>query len=235
MRVVRCVVSWLPGISTGGLLALMIALLAIACDAGSNSNDRPTPTPTVSASATAPHTVSPTPGFTTSPSPSPTPLVTATCPPVETATPTPGVVIPSPTTSATPTPGPYQSALDVTGASPEFATLGERLAHEIATYQALAGNIDVAVAVTDLQTGELIAVNGDVLHRSGCTINTINMFALFAVVGEFEAGRADPSRVAASIRAGIGSSYPPAVAQFLEAVFGSRDAGVERAQEMMRA
>jgi hypothetical protein len=90
----------------------------------------------------------------------------------------------------------------------------------------------VAIAVTDLQTFQTISVNGSELHRSACTIN---MFALFAAVSEFEAGRADPSTVAGYIRSGIGSSYPPSVAAFLTQIFGSAEAGVARAQEMMRS
>jgi len=115
-------------------------------------------------------------------------------------------------------------------ASSQFLALKDTLAEEIAAYGAQVGGIDVAIAVTDLQTGERISINGNMPHRTGCTIN---MFALFAAVGEFQAGRADPQSVAYNIRVGIGGSYPPQVRRFLEMVFPSYQAGVDRAQEMM--
>jgi hypothetical protein len=90
----------------------------------------------------------------------------------------------------------------------------------------------VAIAVTDLQTGETISVGGNNIHRTGCTIN---MFALFAAVGEFQAGRADPDSVAYSINVGIGHSFPPQVYRLLGAVFPSYPAGVARGQELMRS
>ena len=117
-------------------------------------------------------------------------------------------------------------------ASPQFLALRDALASEIAEYQAQVGSIDVAVAVTDLQTGETISVGGNDVHKTGCTIN---LFALLATVGEFEAGRGDPASVAYNIRVGIGGSYPPQVKQFLQKVFPSYEAGVARAQEMMRS
>ena len=115
-------------------------------------------------------------------------------------------------------------------ASPQFLALKDVLAQEIAAYAAQVGGIDVAIAVTDLQTGETISVSGNVPQRTGCTIN---MFALLAAVGEFEAGRADPSQVAYNIEYGIGGSYPPEVKRFLQTLFGTHQAGVQRAREMM--
>ena len=100
-------------------------------------------------------------------------------------------------------------------ASPQFLALKDVLAQEITAYAAQVGGIDVAIAVTDLQTGETISVGGNVSHRTGCTIN---MFALLAVVGEFEAGRAEPQSVAYNINSGIGGSYPPEVKRFRELV-----------------
>src|SRR3990170_1199312 len=117
-------------------------------------------------------------------------------------------------------------------ASPQFLALRDALASEIAEYQVQVGSIDVAVAVTDLQTAETISVGGNDVHKTGCTIN---LFALLATVGEFEAGRGDPASVAYNIRVGIGGSYPPQVKQFLQKVFPSYEAGVARAQEMMRS
>jgi hypothetical protein len=116
------------------------------------------------------------------------------------------------------------------GASPQLLALKDVLAREITAYGAQVGGIDVAIAVTDLQTGQTISVNGNAVQRTGCTIN---MFALFAAVGEFQAGRANPSDVAYNIEYGIGGSYPPQVKQFLQRIFGTQSAGVTQAQEMM--
>jgi hypothetical protein len=116
------------------------------------------------------------------------------------------------------------------GSSPQLLALKDVLAQEIAAYGAQVGGIEVAIAVTDLQTGQTISVNGNAVQRTGCTIN---MFALFAAVGEFQAGRANPSDVAYNIEYGIGGSYPPQVKQFLQRVFGTHSAGVTKAQEMM--
>ena len=115
-------------------------------------------------------------------------------------------------------------------ASPQLLALKDVLAQEIAAYGTEVGGIEVGIAVTDLQTGQTISVNGNAVQRTGCTIN---MFALFAAVGEFQAGRANPSDVAYNIEYGIGGSYPPQVKQFLQRIFGTHSAGVTQAQEMM--
>jgi hypothetical protein len=113
----------------------------------------------------------------------------------------------------------------------DLVSLKTQLENEIEISKATALDMRVAIAVTDLQSLDNVAINGDELHRTACTIN---MFALFAAVAEFEAGRSEPSAAKADIRSGIGSSYPPAVATFLIQIFGSWQAGVARAQEMMR-
>jgi len=114
--------------------------------------------------------------------------------------------------------------------APPFRTLQDTLVSEIDSYRAEVGDIEVAIAVTDLQTGQTISVSGNNPQRTACTIN---MFALFAAVGEFQAGRADPSDVAYNIKVGIGGSYPPLVKEFLDALFGDFGVGVARAREMM--
>jgi|GEM_PF-1388191 len=117
-------------------------------------------------------------------------------------------------------------------AAPEFLALAETLRAEIEAYSAEVGGIDVAIAVTDLQNGQTISVNGNALHKTGCTIN---MFALFAATDLFQAGLASPESVAYSIKVGIGGSYPPEVKNFLQSLYGSYQGGVSRAQELMRA
>ncbi|HEU4759902.1 MAG TPA: serine hydrolase [Dehalococcoidia bacterium] len=121
-------------------------------------------------------------------------------------------------------------AAENVNASPDFLGLRDELAAVIDDYRAQVGDIEVAVAVTDLQTGSTISVNGNAPQRTACTIN---MFALLAITGEFEAGRGDPSDVAYSVKIGIGGSYPPQVRQFLQTVFGDYYAGLARAQQMM--
>ena len=136
----------------------------------------------------------------------------------------------SPTAGAELTPTPAGVIPENVDASPEFLALHDTLAKEIEAYAAQAGGIDVAIAVTDLQTGEVISVGGNDIHRTGCTMN---MFALFAAVGEFQAGRADADSVAYNVNVGIGHSFPPQVYRLMGNVFGSAQAGVGRAQEMM--
>jgi hypothetical protein len=136
----------------------------------------------------------------------------------------------SPTSGADLTPTPDGRIPENVDASPAFLALRNTLAKEIEAYSAQVGGIQVGIAVTDLQTSETISVGGNDIHRTGCTMN---MFALLAAVGEFQAGRADPDRVAYNVNVGIGHSFPPQVYQLMVNVFGSAQAGVQRAQEMM--
>jgi YVTN family beta-propeller protein len=129
------------------------------------------------------------------------------------------VLIPTP-----PAPEPEPSPVPV---SEEFLALQAVLEATIRSYYG-----DVAICVTDLQTDERICVNGDAPHRTGCTIN---MFALFVVIEEFAAGRANPNDWAYWIKIGIGHSSPPQVAVFLEGIKGSLEEGVRRANELMRS
>ncbi|MBI1886191.1 MAG: serine hydrolase [Chloroflexi bacterium] len=135
--------------------------------------------------------------------------------------------------------GPVSEAPPEVAATPENVDVAAdlrgllgALRDEIEAYSAQVGGIDVAIAVTDLQTGETISIDGNVLHRSACTIN---MFALYAATDLFQAGAARPEDVAYSIRIGIGDSYPPEVKNFLQALFGSHETGVAHARKMMRA
>jgi beta-lactamase class A len=111
--------------------------------------------------------------------------------------------------------------------SEEFLALQAVLEDRIGNYYG-----DVAICVTDLQTDEKICVNGDAPHRTGCTIN---MFALFVVMEEFMAGRANPEDWAYWIKIGIGHSSPPQVAVFLRGIKGSLEEGVRRANELMQS
>lgn len=108
--------------------------------------------------------------------------------------------------------------------------LRDQVQREIDEYAAAVGGIDAAIVVTDMQTGETISVNGNVPHRTGCTIM---MFALLATVDEFQAGRASPDQVAYNISRGIGGSFPPATRGFLDNIFGDHEVGVQKARELM--
>ncbi|MEE8385954.1 MAG: serine hydrolase [Dehalococcoidia bacterium] len=172
----------------------------------------------------------------------------ATATPERLASPSPAVtpISPSPNSTNTPTlvtaggdqpigpqAVPTQGEIpENVGPSAEFLALRDALAGQIETYRTLAGDIEVAIAVTDLQTNQTISINGNIAQRTGCTIN---MFALFAAVDEFQSGRASPSTVASNIAIGIGHSYPPQVKQLLDTLFGSHWTGVAQAGEMMRS
>lgn len=149
-------------------------------------------------------------------------------------TPPPGTNPDVPTSGGDQTSGPLpqgQGGLPETvNADPEMLGLKAKLEQEIADYSASVGGIDVAVAVTDVQTAQTISVGGNVLHKTGCTIN---MFALFAAVDRFQAGLASPDGLWYPINKGIGGSYPPEVKHFLDVVYGSHSLGVQRAREMM--
>jgi Beta-lactamase enzyme family len=168
--------------------------------------------------------------------PTNTPKRTRTPGPTPSVIPTEPAVTPAPEDIATggdqPT-GPVTAAGGVlpenVNAGPEMLALRDDLAGEIAAYSAQ-GGIDVGVAVTDLQTGETISVNGNTAHKTGCVIH---LFGLLAAVNEFQAGNASPSSMAWSIKKGIGGSYPPEVKNFMQATFGSYITGTIRARELM--
>jgi hypothetical protein len=129
-----------------------------------------------------------------------------------------------------PPPAPRAGSLpENAGLSPEFEGLRSSLAAAVNAYHAQTGT-EVAVAVTDLQTGQTLSVNGNRTQRTGCTIH---MFALLAITHEFQNGRGSPDSVAGSVRIGIGNSYPPQVRAFLDTVYGDFRVGTQRARELM--
>jgi hypothetical protein len=111
--------------------------------------------------------------------------------------------------------------------SEEFLALQTVLEGRVRNYYG-----DVAICVADLQTNEQICVNGDALHRTGCTIN---MFSLFVVMEEFMVGRARAEDWAYWIKIGIGHSSPPQVAFFVQGIKGSLEEGARRADELMQS
>jgi hypothetical protein len=201
---------------TVGLLAGSLTLIALDGNSGRGIAAAASPTPTASGSATA--RVTPTPPVVASASAgaSPTPAVT----------PEPGTGGDQPTDPLPPTVGDIPENV---GVSAELLALKDQLTATISDYETRVG-IDVGLAVTDLQTGETISINGNVLHKTGCVIN---MFGLFAAVDEFQSGNASPSGLEYSIKKGIGGSYPPEVKNFLQAIYGYYPDGVAHARELM--
>jgi hypothetical protein len=118
------------------------------------------------------------------------------------------------------------------GLSASFSGLQRQLKSAIDDYLASTG-VEVGLAVTDLQTGQTLSINGNRPQRTGCTIH---QFALYAAVSQFQAGNSSPSDMSWSIQSGIGNSYPPEVYNFLSYAFGSNyDRGLRHAQNQMRA
>lgn len=172
-----------------------------------------TATATVTASPGA--TPSRTPRSSPSPSPVPPPLVDEP----QAGGDQPGAVVPD-----------THGTRPENTAGEELLGLRDILQNEIDSYAAQAGGIDVGIAVTDLQTGETISVNGNSLHKTGCVIN---LFALMAAVDRFEDGAASPSAVSWSVQKGIGGSFPPEVKNFLGVIFGDFHAGEAHARTLM--
>jgi hypothetical protein len=169
----------------------------------------------------APATPTPTPQATPTPAPSPAPGAPSGQPAAGGDTPI-----------GPPRAAPSSTLPENTNASPELLGLRDSLVRELAAYQRQEPGFDMGLAVTDLQTGETMSINGNTIWRTGCTIN---LFALLAAVSDFQAGRARPDEVAGLIRIGIGNSSPPEVAQFLDILYGSHETGVEQARRLMQS
>lgn len=115
-----------------------------------------------------------------------------------------------------------------TTAAPNAALLQlrESLAAQIGQW-----SFDTAVAVTDLQTGESIEVNGDVPHFAACSIN---FFVLLSVVSDLEQGRYPESYVGDLISRTVYSSNPITGRSLLVQTGGSVPAGVLKINDLMR-
>lgn len=167
-------------------------------------------------------------------SPTPTPRRTST--PVATAagTPTATPDTETPQTGGDQPSGPLPDAQgnipENVNLSPEMTQLRDQLNALIAEYNQSVPSIDVGVAVTDLVTGETVSIEGNTVHKTGCVIN---FFGLLSAVDAFQSGASSPYGKEYSIKKGIGGSYPPEVRNFLSATYGSADAGVQRARELM--
>lgn len=89
------------------------------------------------------------------------------------------------TATATASPTPDPDPLVLSNVSKPLAGLRQRLEQEIAAFQQRVGG-NFAVAVTDLQTGETVHVNGESPRIPGCTMN---FFVLLQTVRDLEDGR----------------------------------------------
>jgi beta-lactamase class A len=129
--------------------------------------------------------------------------------------------------SPTPQPEPPQPPAIVTGA--DLLALRDEIQQAV---DATSMPGEYAVAVTDLQTGETVSVNGGVPRLSGCVMN---FFVILQVALDLEAGRYDLSRADALIAATTWSSNA-ATARDLYALAGDGDAtrGVERVDALIR-
>ncbi len=154
---------------------------------------------------------------------SPTPTATVTVTPTSTATPSP---------SPTPTPTPVPDPLVLGEVSMELQALQDRLAAEVEAFSTQVGG-NFAIAVTDLQTGESIHVNGDDGARiPGCTMN---FFVLLSVVRDLQAGLYPESDVGRFIAETVWSSNP-GTAHYLLNVTGGGDgyAGLVKIDDLLR-
>jgi hypothetical protein len=217
-------VNYRPLLLRCGLTFVALSLGAILLVAPTNNGPTDDPEPAVAASPT------PTAKPRTTTRPFRAQVRTVTPTPAPTAQPVdPGSAVGGGDQQSSGPPTGSGAMPETVNASPGMLALRDQLAAEIAAYKAQ-GHIDVAVAVTDLQTNETISLNGNDPHFTGCTIMA---FALFAAVDEFQAGRANPASVAGNIRKGVGGSYPPEVRRMLDTVFGSYIDGTYRGRALM--
>jgi hypothetical protein len=172
-------------------------------------------------------TSEPEPTTTPSPIPVPTPTPTpAQVPTVVPDEPVPTITPEVPEPQPTPTPEPTQVPVNV---SADLAGLRENLAGEISSYE-IAFGADLSIAVTDLQTGERIAIDGNEVHHTGCVAN---FFGLLSLVDYLQSNEADPAPYEVNVLQGISGSLPWHVAVFLRNAYGSTDEGVAAGKEII--
>lgn len=91
---------------------------------------------------------------------------------------------------------------------------------------------EISIVVTDLQTGEMVDVQGHIPRYSGCVMN---LFVLLAILREVEAGNLPLASVGEDVRETIRNSNP-VTARSLYGVFGDGDVmeGVRRTEALIR-
>jgi hypothetical protein len=159
-----------------------LALGAVAVGIATRNGDGVRASPTV---ATATVTLSSSPASTVTPGQTPTPAAT-----------------PSPTPTRTPSPTPTPTAVVPPPLEPDMLALQAEI-EAIVEDGAWAGS--PSVAITDLQTGEMVSVAGDELRYSGCVMN---LFVLIAVMQEVGAGKLAIEDVGEAVRETIRNSNP---------------------------
>jgi len=120
------------------------------------------------------------------------------CSTQSTASPEPTTTIaPTRTSTSTPVPTatPRPDPLTLSNITPGLSYLQLQLQQAVDSFaQQRGGNF--AVAVTDLQTGQTVSVNGDSVRLPGCTMN---FFVLLQVAKDLQAGQYPESEVGAQI------------------------------------
>jgi len=113
--------------------------------------------------------------------------------------------------------------------APDMLALRDRMAAAIGS-----SPIDTAVAVTDLRTGESVAVRGNDVRLPGCTVN---LFALFQVVSDLEVGRYAERDVGDTIGQTINRSDPILARRLTRDFVGGGDLvrGMSRVNNFMHA
>lgn len=110
-------------------------------------------------------------------------------------------------------------------AAPDLLQLRDRLAAAVAD-----SGIDAAVAVTDLQTGESIDVNGDTPRYAGCTVN---WFVLLSNVVDLQNGLFPESDVGDLISRTIYGSNPVTAHQLLIKTGGEVPGGLLKVNDLI--
>lgn len=152
----------------------------------------------------------------TSNTPLPVPELTSTTPPTVEPTSTPEPTAPAAQPTPEPTPPPSAGLEELRG---QIAGLIDGWAGEH------------AVSVTDLQTGQTIAVNGASPKLAACTVKIVIMMA---VAQDIEAGRYSEGDVTSLVQAAMGPSYTPPARELLQIVGdGDIGAGIRRVNEIM--
>ncbi len=113
--------------------------------------------------------------------------------------------------------------------APDMLTLRDRIAAAIDESQ-----IDTAVAITDLRTGEVIDVAGETPRLPGCTIN---LFALMRVVADLQEYRYPEPEAGDLIAQTINRSDPVTARELVRTWLGGSDlyAGIGRVNDFIRA
>ena len=111
--------------------------------------------------------------------------------------------------------------------TPSLFELEQAVAAEIGAYPG-----EVAIAVTDLQTGESFAINGDRPQVGACTIN---LFLLYSIVADLERGLYPVWEVDWIVNAAVGASDPKWAKELVVKTGGGSIAqGVAKVNQLMQ-